>query len=59
MAHTYNGNSNNGQLGFLIANIVTIKFIDPNRLLKPAKCSDNITKSIEAPEWLSIPLKGK
>ena len=30
--------------------IVVIKFIAPNKLLNPAKCKDNIVKSIPGPE---------
>jgi hypothetical protein len=44
--------------GLLILSIVVIKFIAPNKLLIPDKCSPNIAKSTLGPLWLCTPLNG-
>jgi hypothetical protein len=44
--------------GVLILTTVVIKLIDPNKLLTPAKCKENIAKSTLGPLWLCNPAKG-
>jgi len=42
----------------LILKIVTIKFIEPAMEEIPAKCNENIQKSVDTPECAKIPLNG-
>jgi len=50
IAHTNKGNLCNVKPGALILRTVVMKFIAPNKLDTPARCSEKILKSTEPPE---------
>lgn len=63
MAVTNIAQQNNGILwsnipSVLILRAVEIKFIAPNKEDTPARCSENIAKSTEPPEWDCIEESG-